>query len=101
MTIAFGRLAIHVAAAAGLCAATVALSSNAAALPLVTGGIHCYETSAGDAAAAGGAGVGGAGGGGAAAAGGGAVPCSAASVQSAGIVPAAAPVPVAAHSSRF
>ena len=44
------RFNMKVVASAGLCAAAMALSPDAAAAPLITGGYACMQSSAGDAA---------------------------------------------------
>ncbi|MGB8406660.1 MAG: beta-xylosidase, partial [Mycobacterium sp.] len=64
----FDRFTMTVVAGAGLCVAAMALTPNAAAVPLKTGGTHCVYDSAGNVIA---------GAGGAAGAAGGAVPASA------------------------
>ena len=46
----FGRFNIKVVASAGLCGAAIALSPEAAAGPLITGGYACIQGTAGDAA---------------------------------------------------
>ena len=51
MTI-FGRFSIGVVASAALCGAAIALSADAAAAPLITGGIGCVQGMAGEAPAA-------------------------------------------------
>ncbi len=50
MTI-FDRFNIKVVASAGLCAAAIALSPDAAAAPFIDGGYACIQSSAGGAAA--------------------------------------------------
>ena len=94
VTIVFDRSVIKMIAGAGLCAAAVALSPPAAAVPLLTGGTNCLEDQAGGFAPGGGAPAGAGGAGGAAAGAGGAGAACAETVQSAGIVPAALPGPV-------
>ena len=63
MAINFDRVAIKAVASAGLCAAAMASSPQAAADPLLTGGYHCVQDAAGSAAAGGAGGAAGAGGG--------------------------------------
>ena len=100
----FDRFDIKVVASAGLCAAAIALSPDAAAASFSTGGYACIQSSAGAASGAAAAGAPVAGGGAGAAAG--CIPASAPVADMAGIpmalpgpvpvVPAAAPVPVGA-----
>ena len=51
MSTIFDRFNIEIVASAGLCAAAMALSPEAAAAPLIEGGYACIASSAGAAAA--------------------------------------------------
>jgi hypothetical protein len=79
--ISFGRIAVKVVASAGVCAAAVALSPTAAAVPLKTGGYACDTVGAAPAA-------------GAPAAAAAAAPCAAPAVESSGIIGPLAAAPV-------
>src|SRR5579884_2174734 len=46
----FDRVSIKVVAGAGLCGAAIALTPNAAATPLITGGYACMQGQSGEAA---------------------------------------------------